>query len=352
MNSPLAERATTSAESAFDLARRGHLASSARAIEKIRREVNIEERPNLAVDVLFIEAVIAAYMGDWDRAKDRITRSLAICKILNESNRTLRSLAWMSFIQFNTDRLLESARTAVSVLIDKQLRDHATRFRAAVVFASLLQYADLGELADRWFTTARRSADLASDLSLKSVAIFNSVLTRVAVKRFNQRISHARTHDLKLTSIFANSAQNFDSYGGIELNLSCHALLRAQILALQEDYAAAALILNPLLSNKSLGKDNSALVHFENLRCIVRGSPSTVTAEYIRSVELLLPNLAGDDELSIAFSTLSESYQLIGMLDRSTDCFKQSTEAAERFTCFRDALAVEMQTCVSIVNSA
>jgi len=340
------------ADSAFELVRKGSLEEGAEVIDAIRKRVSIENIPQLAVDVFFVEVTIAAYKNNWSAANDRLMRSLAICNARNDFSRTLRSQAWLSFVQFNSDFLLDSAKTAATVLADKRLVDPATRFRAAVVLASLAQYSDMGELANKWFSIARRSADLARDRSLTSVAIFNSVLTRVAAERFNRHIMISARDDLDLALMFANSAESFDSYGGISLNAPFHALVKSHIRVLQGDYAGALEIINPLLSEKSLGEDNIASLHIERLDCLVKASPSGVSRDYILEVQSLIPSLSGDDEIAIALSVLADSFGLVGLIDQSIECREASTDASRRFIDLRSSLANEVRNCDELIELA
>lgn len=221
--------------------RHGREAEAREELDRLHETALAHPRVELAVWLHLAEGLwtyFGAFGGD---GRDRVRRARVMAAAAG--HRPLQALAdaWlaqMDFVGRDIDKLVEHAQAALAVL---QPGDHGAAYRVATALASAWSLAAGEAAATPWYAWARQHAIAEGDDAGLAGLLYNQTLMRAL------RLRHAalagEPHEAPAVLLGVESIDRYDDAVGGSARADLTPLLRAQLLTVQGDHAAAATLL-------------------------------------------------------------------------------------------------------------
>lgn len=331
---------------AYEYARRGDIESAEAIALDLRKQVNIQDHPKMAVRTMLLEGMVYAYRCEWEKSIDRLRRARLLSFSQEFREEEIQAVAWEAYVRFNADDLEQAAQDSLRVLRERDA-DAFSVCRASLVLASIFQYVGDIEKADRWFSISKRAAELAGDSSQTSIVIFNIVATRVSAERFRRTCDGTAFRDLTLELLFARSSQNFDKMGGIRVIEPLHVLLQAEILNLNGDYSTARDTLSSLMCDQAnISSSLRSRFILEWIWCRANLVFDDQLNDELSSIHEVLADLRNDDEIAVAYARLARIEESRGNSEAAQLYSSQSQEACIRYGSWCKEFSAELTESV------
>lgn len=229
-------------------ARQGLESQSAAAIEAVRKSFGSGLEPEVAAWLMLAEGIACFVRGDFDLARDRIRRAYGIAAAMNARRAQPSCAAWLAHLEFNLSSFSAIAPPLQDALLLAGMDDHQALARASLVMADGLHFSGSFRSARRWYDEARVHALKEGDDATVSALLHNVAAFRAA----NVRLAHALGTEMKdearRAQLEATSALSYDAAIGTQSFKSLSALVRGQLLLVEErfDKAIEALVSIPM----------------------------------------------------------------------------------------------------------
>lgn len=226
------------AERACCLARQGSLDDARAVVADVQQIYDRHRHPEISAWLSLTEGLISHFSDMGPLAHDKLKRSHAMSVAANLGRIQALSAAWLAHLSY-----LRYDFTSMASHVSKSLKlatenDHASLSRSALVVAQGLHFAGRLDLAKPWYSAAQKHATLEGDISSISALLHNRAWLEAANLR-QLILSGGELHSTQQVLLGAESSSNFDKLIGAVSLSALLRMLRAQILTLQGDAAAA-----------------------------------------------------------------------------------------------------------------
>lgn len=236
-----ARSATLQVQRAILWLRHGREAEAREELDHLHQRALVHPRVELAAWLHLAEGLwtyFGAFGGD---GRDRVRRARVMAAAGGLTSLQALADAWlaqMDFVGRDIGRLIEHAQAALAVL---QPADHGAAYRVATALASAWSLA-AGEAAARpWYAWARQSAIAEGDDAGLAGLLYNQTLMRAL--RIRDAALAAEPGEAPAALLGVEAIDRYDDAVGGSARADLTPLLRAQLLTVQGDYAAAAALL-------------------------------------------------------------------------------------------------------------
>jgi tetratricopeptide (TPR) repeat protein len=227
------------AERATLLARQGLLDQARAELDLIRARHAAAPDPVVTAWVCLGEGMVAHFSSMSTSARDRMLRALALSEAAGAKDVSALSAAWLSHMDYAGLQFSPMIRHLSHALAVSAPENHSARARAFLVLASALHWAERFDLAIPWYTRARAHSTAEGDDSMLSALMHNMAWLHVAAYRRREIIAPLAEAETRHAKTGADSVSSFDGLVGIASLRPLVPMLRAQVLVLEKQYAAA-----------------------------------------------------------------------------------------------------------------
>ena len=308
-----------SAELAAYWARVGRFEEARKQITVLRGVNENNPRIELSIWIHMAQGLLSYFSNDGVTDSDGVQRAYALSTAAGIHEMRALSAAWLAqwdYTKVNVQGLIFHVQAALSLAGPK---NHACRSRAALVVAQMLHLAGRFDLAQSWYQISREHATAGFDGATIGALIHNMAWQRMLLFRqavlMNKSDISAGRHAL----LNAESASHFEQMTGDASWPNLKPILRAQIISLGGDAAAALPIYIDNLSDDKIPGRWQASLLADKAWChavLNQNDEANNCAQYA------LKNLALDtqlDDKAATHSRVAQTYYLLG-----------DTELAER----------------------
>lgn len=325
------------------LARRGLLDEAQSIIQSIRGTYRIEADALLAAQLMIAEGCIAAYRGDWNEARDRLSRARLIAVGQRLLDVELMATAWLSFVDFNDGKLDQALQSSISVIKNWRQAEPYALFRSASVLSFLCYLSGSISWAEQWQALSKRMAELTEDSSATSALIFDAAAIRLVAMRFDAEIEGKKELDFGREVAFCRSAKNFDTMADVRVMSALHLLLEGQAMNLAGQHLGARELLatfgDEIAGLPAVSKAQGAI---ELVWAKSRSDPKSLSSSEVQSACAAFERLFEDDDIAVYGSRMARVCGSLGLRAESERFLAASLEAASRFVEWRKSFRVRL----------
>jgi len=291
------EAACLRVQRAMLLVRQGQLGAAREALTSMHQLAFQHVLPELSAWLHLAEGLVAYYTDfSSGNAYDEVQRAHQIAADIEHVEVESLASAWLADFSYVRLDLAAMIRHAQDCLRLAPSEHHAARTRLCMVLAAAHDYAGGHAHAQAWYGAARRHAtELGDDVSL-SALMYNMAEMRTAQAR-HAELTQAVHHQAPLL-LGADSVRHFDAAIGGSAMSELTALLRAQVLTLQREFAQARMLYEthlPSAMSGGLARLGSSYLS-ELAWCCVNTGEADLARQHARKAEFELgPNCHTDD---------------------------------------------------------
>ena len=221
--------------------RHGHDVEARKELNRLQARALVHPNVELAAWLHLAEGLRAYFSAFGGSARDRVRRAHVMATAAGATS--LRSLcdAWlaqMAFVDRDIDGVIAHAK---AVLVSRNPDDHAANYRVATAMASAWSLAVGEAVARPWWSWTHQQAIAAGDAAGISAMIYNQAQMRVLHIRHAAFAGDVGAMPVALLGV--DSIHNYDGAVGGSARQDLTPLLRAQLLTVEGDFAAAATLL-------------------------------------------------------------------------------------------------------------
>ena len=231
-----ARQAVLQAQRAILWLRHGRSAEAREELNRLQARALVHPRVDLAAWLHLAEGLTAYFSAFGGGACERVRRALVMARAAGIA--PLQSLcdAWiaqMAFVDRDIDRLVSHAQAVLAAA-----PDDGAACRMASALGMAWDFAGDSAAASAWYAWGRRAASADGDDAAMAALLYNQTLMRA------QRLRHAalagEPGEAPAALLGVDSIGHFDDAVGGSARGDLTPLLRAQLLTLQGEFAAAA----------------------------------------------------------------------------------------------------------------
>ena len=311
--SPL-DAACLRVQRAMLLARHGQLDAAREQLTQLHQFAFQHPQARLSAWLQLAEGLMN-YCSDFGlSARDKIQRAQAVARASDVRDVDLLATAWLAHLAYVAHDLPELIEQAKACLAAAGPDDHQPLARLAIALGLALQFADRWEPAQAWYAQARLHAQADGDDATQSALMYNVAEMRTAQMRRESLAYPTRPRpDLLLG---ADSVRHYDSAVGGSAMAELTPLLRAQVLAMQGEYAQAAALYEEFLP-QTVGRRGGLARLGSNLLadlawCRVNLGQREQALAHAREAELQIDPRCDVDDRAATHSRLAQVYESLG----------------------------------------
>lgn len=218
--------------------RHGREAEAREELNRLHARALAQPRVELAAWLHLAEGLAAYFTAFGGGARDRVRRAQVMAGAAGLTGLQALADAWlaqMAFVDRDIDRLVTHATAALAA------PDHAAACRVASALGMAWDLANDEATASGWYAFGRRAASADGDDAGLAALLYNQMQMRAL------RIRHAalagEPGEAPAVLLGVDSIGHFDDAVGGSARADLTPLLRAQLLTVQGDFAAAAALL-------------------------------------------------------------------------------------------------------------
>lgn len=218
--------------------RHGREAEAREELNRLHARALAQPRVELAAWLHLAEGLAAYFTAFGGGARDRVRRAQVMAGAAGLTGLQALADAWlaqMAFVDRDIDRLVTHAAAALAA------PDHAAACRVASALGMAWDLANDEATASGWYAFGRRAASADGDDAGLAALLYNQMQMRAL------RIRHAalagEPGEAPAVLLGVDSIGHFDDAVGGSARADLTPLLRAQLLTVQGDFAAAAALL-------------------------------------------------------------------------------------------------------------
>lgn len=228
------------AERAGYLARLGRLDEARQVLSSLHMQY--ASQPNATMSAwLALGDGLLGYFSDMNQmARDKMRRAYALSGAARELQLHAIAAAWLSLMDFVHYDLDALGRHVAEALQFAAPDNHAALSRVSLLIAQCYHFACRLDLAQPWYAKARQHATAEGDDTTLGAVIHNMAWLHANQSR--QTMLSGATDSTAMTrqaALGAQSSLNFETFLGVSSLESLMPMLRAQVLSLQGEWAAA-----------------------------------------------------------------------------------------------------------------
>ncbi len=238
--SPL-RSAPLKAQRAILLARHGDLAGARGDLTALHQQAFQHPHAEVSAWLQLAEGLMSYYSDLSDGAPDKIRRAKSLAKSAGLTEVEGLASAWLAMFAYVNQDIEGVVRHARECLELSSRNDHAARGRLAIALALTHDDAELAQSARGWYAEARKHASSEGDDASLSALMFNMAAMRTNRARHHV-LSQSTSGSVTELMMAAESFKHYDQAVGVSSKAELTPLLRAQVLSLNGEFAAAAAI--------------------------------------------------------------------------------------------------------------
>lgn len=322
------EAAVLRVQHAMLLVRHGQLAVARDALAALHEIAFQQVRPELSAWLHLAEGLVAYYTDfSSGNAYDEVLRAHRIAAGIGHAEVEALTSAWLAdfaYVRLDLGAMIRHAQDCLRLATTDQ---HAARTRLCMVLAAAHDYAAGRAQAQAWYAAARRHATaLGDDVSL-SALMYNMAEMRTAEAR-HAELAQAVHHATPLL-LGADSVRHFDAAIGGSAMSALTALLRAQVLTLQREFAQARMLYEthlPRAMGGGLARLNSSYLA-ELAWCCVNTGEVALARQHARMAEIELAPGCHVDDRAATHSRLAQVYAALQQQEQAQQHEQRAAEA-------------------------
>jgi hypothetical protein len=332
-----ARRAVLEVQRAILWLRHGREAEARSELSRLHVSTLANPRIELTAWLHLAEGLVAYFGAFGGGARERVRRALVISDAVGLNALGSLCEAWLAQMAF-VDRDIESLIAHASAVLSAQ-PDFGAFFRVASALGMAWDLSEGGVVASHWYVWGRSAASAEGDDAGLAAMIYNQMQMRAL------RIRHAALGGAPVEQPVAllgvDSIGNFDEAVGGSARADLTPLLRAQLLTVQGEYAAAAVLLTthlPEALSTGLARVGYSLLADLAWCWANTGEPLRARALADQAAAEVLaedPSYCDLDECAVLHARLAQVYAKLGehaLAARETDAATDSRaqDAAQR----------------------
>jgi MalT-like TPR region len=293
-------------------AREGEFELARQVCHDLRKQYAGSPQLTLTSWLCLLEGITLFHEKPDSDAFDRIRRSYHLSRSLSNTEVSVWATAWLSHVEFNRGRLIESAELCSEALNAAQKGQFGPLSRVALTLADTFNYCGNWDQAYEWYSRARHQALSDGDRIALSAVLHNIAALRIHSLRLSRFCGLAAPARTEWTKMELDSSRNYDLGIGILSLSSLEPVLRGQLLILDGNFQGALEVLDavaPNLEGSGLNRYR-ALLFADRLYCQFK-------LGLVENLELAADSIIGllergvdHDDSAIAFGVMSELYKL------------------------------------------
>ena len=221
--------------------RQGQYEKAAALLDALRRKHEAKPHPAISTWLSLADGLMSHFTDAGVSSRDKMRRAHALSAAGRLMPLHALSAAWLAHMDYTRLDVDAMASHLSQALHLAEPDHHAARSRANLVAAQALHLAGRLDLALPWYQRARTHANAEGDDATISAVMFNMASIRATNLRQVAFTGEGNAMDGVYALLSADATSSFDARTGAASAMPLHALLRAQILALQGDAAQALL---------------------------------------------------------------------------------------------------------------
>jgi len=306
------EAACLRVQHAMLLVRQGQLAPARETLTSLHQLAFQHVLPELSAWLHLAEGLVAYYTDcSSAHAYDEVQRAYLIANSLGLAELESLASAWLadfSYVKLDLAAMIKHARDCLNQAADDH---HAARTRLCMVLAAAHDFAGALAPAQLWYGAARRHASAQGDDVSLSALMYNMAEMRTAQAR-HAELTQAVHHQGPLL-LGADSVRHFDAAIGGSAMSELTALLRAQVLTLQREFAQARALYEahlPGAMSGGLARLGSSYLS-ELAWCCVNTGEAALARQHARMAEIELGPKCHTDDRAATHSRLAQVYEAL-----------------------------------------
>lgn len=294
------------------LARHGLLGEAREQLTQLHQMAFQHPHARLGAMLHLAEGLMNYYTDFGLTARDKVQRAQAVARAAGLREIDVLATAWMAMLAYVSHDLQALIEQAKACLAQLGPGDHQAFARLSIAMGLSLHFANRWDLAQGWYACARSQASLDGDDATVSALMYNMAEMRTAQMRHESLAYPTRPRpDLLLG---ADSVRHYDAAVGGSAMAELTPLLRAQVLVMQGEYAAACQLYEqylPQAMGRGLSRLGSNLLA-DLAWCRVNLGQQEQARAQAREAEVELDPRCDVDDRAATHSRLSQVYDALG----------------------------------------
>ena len=317
--------ASLKAQRAILIARHGQISQAREQLTALHQLAFQHPHPEIGAWLHLAEGLMSYFTDFSSSARGKIQRAQAIAKAAGLLEVEVLAAAWsahQAYTYHDLTALTQHARTCLDLSTPEH---HAARGRLAMTLGVAYQFANRQESAQAWYATARRHAMAEGDDATQSALIYNMAEMRTAQVR-HQALAHPG-EPLPELLLGADSVMHYDAAVGGSAKAELTPVLRAQVLTLQGEFAAALKLYErhlPQAMSMGLARLGSSLLA-DLAWCRVNLGQREHALQQAREAEIELDPGCDVDDRAATHSRLAQVWTALG----ETECAARHADSAK-----------------------
>lgn len=305
-------QACLKAQRALLLARHGQMAGAREQLTALHQLAFQHPHPEIGAWLHFAEGLMSYYTDFSSAAQEKILRAQAIARSAGLDALAALSSAWLAqlaYVRHELAPMLAHARDCAQLAAADH---HAARYRLCTVLGLAHHFAEQTEQAQAWYGKARAHAAADGDDASLSALMYNMAEMRTAQVR-RRSLSKPAADGAGLL-LGADSIKHYDAAVGGSVMPGLTPILRAQILTVEGDYAAARALFEahlPQAMSAGLARLGSSLLA-ELAWCRVNTGQAEHALQQAREAEIELDPRCDVDDRAATHSRLAQVHRAVG----------------------------------------
>lgn len=324
------EREYLKARRAAALARHGQLSEARFALTGLRSQSQrLRDRPLVAWTML-VDALIDHCESLAPTAREKFRRAYEAAAGATDPAVQAECAAWLALSDLNASDREGTARHAAEALRLAAPDAHSAIARAALVVGDAWRFAGEAAFAQPWYARVRQHATAEGDFSLVSMLLYNMAAFSAYSIALADAFDRADRDEAHRVLLEADSTGNFDAGIGNAQLAAQVPLLRAQLLTVLGEYAAAVSLIDATLPRaRSEGQAHREARYLADAAYAeARLGRLDEAARRLRALQPGLARLTEPDDLAGAHARLSF---VTGALGRAAEAERHGRVAAAAF---------------------
>lgn len=329
-------------------ARQGLEGESAAAIEHVRNSFGNGLEPEVAAWLMLAEGIAHFVRGDFDLARDRIRRAHGIAVAMKAPRAQPSCAAWLAHLEFNLSNFPAMAPLLQEALLLAEPDDHQALARASLVMADGLHFSGSFLNARPWYDEARLHALKEGDDATVSALLHNVAAFRAANVRLAHALGSESNDEAQRARLEATSALSYDAAVGTQSFKSLSALVRGQLLLVEEKFDEATQVLSGI-PIRTLPKRLRCVLLTDIAWCARGHEQHGIALENARSAMLEIDDEVDADDLAYMSARLSQLFRSFGDEALASRLAGEAKAAIDRHRSTQESLQAELLDVARIV---
>jgi tetratricopeptide (TPR) repeat protein len=302
------------AERASYLARQGRFDEARGVLDELHQRYDKHPVVQVSIWLNLVEGLMSYFTDMGKLSIDKILRAHALSVAADVAPLRALCSAWLAHIQFGMLRIEEMAKSLKEAFRLVTPDQSSVIARASLVVAEALHLANRFDLASPWYAVAKNHANRIGDDATISALMHNMTGMRVAIRRQMALSGYGGREGGPLVMVSADATSNYDNQIGATSLNSLVPLLRAQVLALDDQPEAALTTYLGVMETATRQGMHRLFANILADRAWCNASLGRVdlaVADALASEASLIPDTQIDEQAA-THSRLSQTYGLLG----------------------------------------